>query len=111
MTLWWMRPGWADAACGQCGAHIQQSGGDPDWGLCWPCMQYQTSVAQADREYEAAVSEDRAVELAEEAQETGYSTVAIPPAVFLALHAELVKLREQQNELLHKDRQSQGGGR
>lgn len=37
--LWWLQPGWADAKCGNCGAHIQQSGGDPDWGLCWPCMQ------------------------------------------------------------------------
>jgi hypothetical protein len=28
MSLWWLQPGWADARCGNCGAHIQQSGGD-----------------------------------------------------------------------------------
>lgn len=49
MSLWWLQPGWANASCGMCGAHIQRSGGDPDWGLCWPCMQAQTERNQSER--------------------------------------------------------------
>jgi len=36
MSLWWMQPGWTDARCG-CGKTIWPEG-DPDWGMCWPCM-------------------------------------------------------------------------
>lgn len=49
-TMWWMEPGWKSAVCG-CGANIWNSGGDPDWGRCWPCMQRETErTAQRDRE-------------------------------------------------------------
>lgn len=45
---------WLETTCYNCGQNIHASGGDPDWGLCWPCMEHQTNLAQADREYEAA---------------------------------------------------------
>lgn len=54
MSLWWLQPGWADARCGNCGAHIQQSGGDPDWGLCCACMDARQQDAQQERDYYAA---------------------------------------------------------
>lgn len=38
MALWWLERGWTDAQCG-CGANIWKSGGDPDWGRCFPCME------------------------------------------------------------------------
>ncbi len=49
MGLWWLQPGWANATCGSCGATIAPEG-DPDWGLCWPCMSHQTEMAQRERE-------------------------------------------------------------
>lgn len=52
MSLYWLRPEWTEAGCGNCGQNIHASGGDPDWGLCWPCMEHQTNLAQAHREYE-----------------------------------------------------------
>ena len=51
MTLWWLQPGWTEATCGNCGAKIHPEG-DPDWGLCWPCMQYQTEMQEQEREAE-----------------------------------------------------------
>lgn len=38
MTLWWLQPGWDQATCGNCGTRIAPEG-DPDWGLCFPCME------------------------------------------------------------------------
>ena len=49
MGLWWLQPGWVNATCGSCGATIAPEG-DPDWGLCWPCMSHRTEMAQRDRE-------------------------------------------------------------
>ena len=37
MTLWWLQPGWKDTTCMSCGSQIWPEG-DPDWGLCLPCM-------------------------------------------------------------------------
>ena len=48
MGLWWLQPGWADARCGTCGEKIAPEG-DPDWGLCWPCMQHSTELAEQER--------------------------------------------------------------
>lgn len=52
MSLYWLRPEWTEALCAHCGQNIYASGGDPDWGLCWPCMEHQNNLAQAEREYE-----------------------------------------------------------
>lgn len=52
MSLYWLEPGWKSAVCG-CGANIWQSGGDPDWGYCWPCMQRRTDDSEAERRYYA----------------------------------------------------------
>lgn len=41
MSLWWLQPGWAETRCSCCGSTIYPEG-DPDWGLCWPCMSAQT---------------------------------------------------------------------
>jgi len=49
MSLWWLQPGWTDAQCGNCGSTIYPEG-DPDWGLCWPCMQHATEQAEHDRQ-------------------------------------------------------------
>lgn len=38
MSLWWLEPGWTSAICPQCGRNIWDSGGDPDWGLCYECF-------------------------------------------------------------------------
>ena len=51
MSLWWLQPGWTDARC-SCGANIAASGGDPDWGYCWPCMQRRTERQSEEREAE-----------------------------------------------------------
>jgi len=40
MTLWWLQEGWTEARCGRCGAKIWPEG-DPDWGLCLECMNYE----------------------------------------------------------------------
>jgi len=53
-NFYWLRPEWTETPCYNCGQNIHASGGDPDWGLCWPCMEHQTNLAQADREYEDA---------------------------------------------------------
>lgn len=56
-NFYWLRPEWLATTCYNCGQNIHASGGDPDWGLCWPCMEHQTNLAQADREYEQALPE------------------------------------------------------
>lgn len=58
MSLWWMQPGWADARCASCGEHIQASGGDPDWGYCWPCMQRNQNAQQSEREHYEAMERE-----------------------------------------------------
>lgn len=56
MSLWWMKPGWTSTCCGNCGATIYPEG-DPDWGMCWPCMEQQGREQQADAEYQAMMEE------------------------------------------------------
>lgn len=55
MSLWWLQAGWGDACCASCGQNIQRSGGDPDWGICWPCMKSKQDdanrYAEMEREY------------------------------------------------------------
>lgn len=53
MSLWWMQPGWTSTCCAQCGSTIYPEG-DPDWGLCWPCMEQQANERAAEEEYYAA---------------------------------------------------------
>jgi hypothetical protein len=50
MGLWWLQEGWADATCAVCGVNIKSTGGDPDWGLCWPHMQQQVEQNEHDRQ-------------------------------------------------------------
>lgn len=45
MSLWWLHHGWTDTCCSNCGARIYPEG-DPDWGLCWPCMNASQSEQQ-----------------------------------------------------------------
>jgi len=52
-NFYWLRPEWLETPCYHCGQNIHASGGDPDWGLCWPCMEHETNLMQADREYES----------------------------------------------------------
>lgn len=52
MSLYWLEPGWKNAVCA-CGANIAATGGDPDWGRCWPCMQRHTESQQQERDYYA----------------------------------------------------------
>lgn len=52
MSLWWLQPGWADATCGCCGSRIAPEG-DPDWGLCWPCMQQETERQHREQQMDA----------------------------------------------------------
>lgn len=61
MSLWWLQPGWTSTCCGRCGSTIWPEG-DPDWGLCWPCMEQASYDAQLQAEYDAdrAALEDRA---------------------------------------------------
>lgn len=49
MTLWWLEPGWTDAACMCCGQNIHASGGDPDWGMCYPCFTDHLNAQEAER--------------------------------------------------------------
>jgi hypothetical protein len=58
MSLWWLEPGWGDATCAVCGVNIQSTGGDPDWGLCWPHMQ--DSVERHEREREMFAATEKA---------------------------------------------------
>lgn len=51
MSLYWFQPDWAQTACGNCGSTIYPEG-DPDWGLCWPCMQRQTEQQEHERSME-----------------------------------------------------------
>lgn len=57
MTLWWLQPGWTETRCSCCGALIYPEG-DPDWGLCWPCMNRQ----QEEHENERRAQETREME-------------------------------------------------
>lgn len=57
MSLWWLQPGWTETCCGRCGSKIYPEG-DPDWGLCWPCMQHQTEMQKREAE-ERRLSEKR----------------------------------------------------
>ncbi len=52
MSMWWLQPGWTEACCSSCGAKIWPEG-DPDWGLCWPCMQHQSEAQQHEQEEES----------------------------------------------------------
>lgn len=69
--LWWLQPGWGDACCAQCGQNIKATGGDPDWGLCWPCK---------SAEVNARHSRPR-LERQPEQQQTDTGTSAASPAV------------------------------
>lgn len=46
MSLWWLQPGWSETPCACCGQRIAPEG-DPDWGLCWGCMQ-----AEQERQFQ-----------------------------------------------------------
>lgn len=37
-SLWWFEPDWKSACCANCGRNIWDTGGDPDWGLCYECF-------------------------------------------------------------------------
>lgn len=37
-SFWWFDPGWKKTTCARCGKNIWDSGGDPDWGLCYDCF-------------------------------------------------------------------------
>ena len=50
MALWWLQPGWDQATCGSCGSRIAPEG-DPDWGLCWGCMQAEQERQHLERQY------------------------------------------------------------
>lgn len=60
MSLWWLQPGWDQATCSNCGARIAPEG-DPDWGVCWGCMEQQRHheelEQQQQREWEAQEAE------------------------------------------------------
>lgn len=72
MSMWWMEPGWKDARCAQCGTNIASTGGDPDWGLCWPCMQHRTEKREAERnaerEYYAEIERQHYAQMAADAE-------------------------------------------
>ena len=38
MTFWWLEPGWKETRCKNCGQKIWPEG-DPDWGLCYICLE------------------------------------------------------------------------
>lgn len=65
MSLWWLQPGWGDACCATCGTNIQSTGGDPDWGYCWPCMNRRQDekrqMREQEREYYEAMERDAAI--------------------------------------------------
>lgn len=48
-NLWWLDSDWKQARCSRCGMNIWDSGGDPDWGLCYDCFSYEMQMQQ---EYE-----------------------------------------------------------
>ena len=50
MSFWWLEPGWKQACCNQCGVNIWDSGGDPDHGLCFSCMNTTIRRQQHDDE-------------------------------------------------------------
>lgn len=35
--LWWLKPGWTNTLCANCGRKIWPEG-DPDWGYCYECF-------------------------------------------------------------------------
>ena len=35
MSYWWLSPCWKATRCAVCGDNVWDSGGDPDWGLCF----------------------------------------------------------------------------
>lgn len=71
--LWWLQPGWSDARCGNCGGHIQRSGGDPDWGLCWPCMQNRVNRSEQDR-YDAKAEQEYYEQMQQEQEREAMTT-------------------------------------
>lgn len=58
MGLWWLQPGWDQACCACCGNRIAPEG-DPDWGLCFPCMEQEQN---RQHEQEQMAAEQRAYE-------------------------------------------------
>lgn len=50
MSLYWLRPEWTQTCCANCGTQIWPEG-DPDWGLCWPCMSEQTEAQQQKEDH------------------------------------------------------------
>lgn len=36
-SFYWLEPSWKSAECPYCGVNIWDSGGDPDWGMCYEC--------------------------------------------------------------------------
>jgi hypothetical protein len=57
MTLWWLQPEWKETRCSQCGDRIWPEG-DPDWGLCWPCMQQKVELERQQKEIQEVESEE-----------------------------------------------------
>ena len=55
--MWWMNDSWGKACCASCGANIQASGGDPDWGYCWNCFNNRLSEREHEREMERQYNE------------------------------------------------------
>lgn len=47
--LWWLQPGWKGGCCAECGANIWDSGGDPDWGLCFEHFSQKVERERAQR--------------------------------------------------------------
>lgn len=55
--LWWLEPGWKQTCCGMCGQNIWNSGGDPDWGLCYPCFEAHHQEQDRIKEAEQNITE------------------------------------------------------
>lgn len=46
MSLYWLEPGWTSAVCPGCGCNIWNSGGDPDLGMCFDCLNAERNARQ-----------------------------------------------------------------
>lgn len=57
MGLYWLEPSWTKATCASCGSTIYPEG-DPDWGLCWPCMQHETERKMWEEEQRRLENEE-----------------------------------------------------
>lgn len=57
--MWWLQPGWKQTECAICSKNIWDTGGDPDHGLCYDCLNQKLEWERGMQdEYEQSMKEE-----------------------------------------------------